>query len=302
MTDRPGYVELARVFLRISLLGFGGPNAHIALMLDEVVERRRWVSRLYFRYGSLPAVEGLFWGLKPFIVAIVLGAGWKLGKSAITDANLLMLAAMGAAVAIWLGGFEVLAILVGGVVGWLLYRRSGLAAGSAGRKPVAPKPPLVGAAPLNALAFVPMLAAGGGELTRLLLLTLWTGSVLFGGGYMLVALLEPYVVAQYGWLTQAQFLDGIAITQSAPGPIVMLVTFIGYSVAGVAGAAVATAGIYALPSFLAVFTVAPHLAKWRGLPSLRAALKGVNAVVTGRSSAWASRSWHRRFPTGSRVR
>jgi chromate transporter len=341
--QRPGYRELAWVFLRISLLGFGGPNAHLALMLDEVVERRRWITRelflellgitnllpgpnssevaihigytqrgwrgalvtglsflaptfvlvvllsfLYFRYGTLPAVEELLWGLKPMIVAIILGAGWKLSRAAVTDWRLLALGVGGVLVAVLLDGWEVAAMVVGGVAGWLAYRRQtrpGSTAGSREDRPAAAPPEARGerdeagrhGAILLSLA-VPLASAG--ELARLFWLTLWTGSVLFGGGYMLVALIEPYVVDVYGWLTADQFLDGIALTQAVPGPIVMLVAFVGYAVAGPVGAAVATAGIY-LPSFTAVLLVAPHLERWRRREWVRAALKGVNAVVAG---------------------
>ncbi len=327
---RAGHGELVRVFLRISLLGFGGPNAHLALMLDEVVERRGWITRehflqligitnllpgpnssevaihigytqrgwrgafatglaflaptfilvvllsfLYFRYGTLPAVEGVFWGLKPVIVAIVLGAGWKLGRTAVTDAKLFLLALGGVAVAVFLDRWEVAAMAVGGGIGWLLYRRDGGSTAShsgpvgvADRRSPAVALPLVG------------LVAGAGELGRLFWLTLWTGSILFGGGYMLVALLQPYVVDAYGWLTADQFLDGIALTQAVPGPIVTLVAFIGYAVAGLPGAVAATVGIY-VPSFAAVLLVAPHLERWRQVDWVRATLRGVNAVVAG---------------------
>jgi len=111
-------------------------------------------------------------------------------------------------------------------------------------------------------------------------LTLGAGAVLFGGGYMLVALLEPFVVGAYGWLSPQEFLDGIALTQAVPGPIVTLVAFVGFAVAGVPGAAVATAGIY-IPSFAAVLLVAPALDRWRDRTGVAAALKGVNAVVAG---------------------
>jgi chromate transporter len=126
-------------------------------------------------------------------------------------------------------------------------------------------------------SFLPPLVAPIGQLFGL---TLGAGAVLFGGGYMLVALLEPFVVESYGWLTPEQFLDGIALTQAVPGPIVTLVAFVGYAVAGVPGAAVATAGIY-IPSFVAVLLVAPWLERWRHLEGVGAALKGVNAVVAG---------------------
>lgn len=338
--DAPGFRELSLTFLRISLLGFGGPNAHLALMLDEVVEKRGWITRehflhlvgltnllpgpnssevaihvgytqrgwrgalvtgltflaptwvfvvllsfLYFRYGTLPAVEGVFWGLKPMIVAIILGAGWKLGKAAVTDRKLFVLALGGVAVAIFLNAWEVVAMAVGGAIAWFLYRGSPdeTPAGDSDPKTVTP-PEKPEAAPerRRSLVLLPLgiVALGVGELGRLLWLTLWTGAVLFGGGYMLVALLQPYVVDVYGWLTPQQFLDGIALTQAVPGPIVTLVAFVGYAVAGVPGAAVATFGIY-LPSFAAVLVAAPHLERWRHVEWIQAVVKGVNAVVAG---------------------
>jgi chromate transporter len=321
------------------VLGFGGPNVHLALMLDEVVERRRWLDRehflelvaltsllpgpnssevaihightqrgwkgalvtgvsflaptfvlvvllsfVYFRYGTVPAVGDVFWALKPVVVALILTAGWKLGKAAITDGVLLAIAGGGLAVALLLDAWEVGAMAVGGTVTWLIYRRgaSGERSAPAHTEPSGQdgkargferKAPTLVFAPLGAL-FV------GGEIGRLFILMLWTGSVLFGGGYMLVALLEPVVVGQYGWLTTEQFLDGIALTQAVPGPIVTLVAFVGYGVAGVPGALVATFGIY-LPSFAAVLAVAPLLERWRHMEGLRAVLRGVNAIVVG---------------------
>jgi chromate transporter len=109
---------------------------------------------------------------------------------------------------------------------------------------------------------------------------LWIGSVLFGGGYVLVALLQPYAVARYGWVTSAQFLDGVAITQAVPGPISTLSAFVGYGAAGVPGALLGTAGIY-LPAFVGVLLVAPRLARLREVDAVRHALEGVVAVVAG---------------------
>jgi chromate transporter len=327
------------VFLRLSLLGFGGPNVHLALMLDEVVERRQWLDRehflqlisltsllpgpnssevaihvgytqrgwrgalvtglsflaptfvlvvllsfVYFRYGTVPAVGHVFWALKPVVVALILTAGWKLGKAAITDRVLMALAGGGLVVALLLDAWEVAAMAVGGAVTWLIYRRGASGEQSA---PAHPGPSSHGGEAQRterkapALVFAPLgTLFVGGEIGRLFILMLWTGSVLFGGGYMLVALLEPVVVGQYGWLTTDQFLDGIALTQAVPGPIVTLVAFVGYGVAGVPGALVATFAIY-LPSFAAVLAVAPLLERWRHVEGLRAVLRGVNAIVVG---------------------
>jgi chromate transporter len=337
--------ELIRVFLRISLLGFGGPNAHLALMLDEVVDRKGWLTRehflhlvgitnllpgpnssevaihigytqrgwrgalatglsflaptfllvvffsfLYFRFGSIPQVEGVFWGLKPAILAVILSAGWKLGRVAMAADGpppppgsgtisspkatfqrsvLILLALGGMAAALLLERWEVAAMAAGGAIGWGLLR---------GRKGGGAPPSILGLALVpTSTSFLPPLVAPIGQLFGL---TLGAGAVLFGGGYMLVALLEPFVVESYGWLTPGQFLDGIALTQAIPGPIVTLVAFVGFAVAGVPGAAVATAGIY-IPSFVAVLLVAPWLERWRHLEGVGAALKGVNAVVAG---------------------
>jgi chromate transporter len=170
--ERPTVAVLVREFLRISLLGFGGPNAHLALMLDAVVERRRWIDRehflhlvamtnllpgpnssevaihvgytqrgwrgaiatgaaflgptfvlmlilsyLYFRYGMLPGVQPVFWALKPVIVAVIAVAGWRLGRSAVSDSPLLLLAIAGAAVALGPGRWQLGAMAVGAAVG-----------------------------------------------------------------------------------------------------------------------------------------------------------------------------------------
>jgi chromate transporter len=343
---RPGAGEIAREFLRISLLGFGGPNAHLALMLEAIVEKRRWIDRehflhlvamthllpgpnssevaihigytqrgwrgalaaggaflgptfllmvvfsaLYFRFGTLPAVQPLFWALKPLIVAVILGAGWKLGRAAVGDRSLLALALAGAAVALWWGRWQVAAMFAGGVAGWWLYGRGGPGSGedgsaagsgedgtgegSGGEGPV-------GGGAGGVLALIPaaLLIPAWGALGELFLLTLGIGATLFGGGYVLVALLQPYAVERFAWLDAAQFLDGVALSQAVPGPISTLAAFVGYGAAGVPGAAVATLGIY-LPALAAVLLVAPHLERWRHQYAIRGALRGVSAVVAG---------------------
>lgn len=321
----PSLFELARVYLGISLLGFGGPNAHLALMLDEVVERRGWLTRerfvelmavtnllpgpnssevaihvgytqrgwpgalatglafllptffmvtglaaVYFRFGGLPAVEALFWGLQPVIVAIVVSAGIKIGRAAIETRVQLAVAAAGAAVSLVSGPAIIAAMLLAG----------GLYAVGDGRRPTAhggrSGPPA-----LFALA-VQGAALGGptATLATVFLTHLWIGAVLFGGGYVLVALLEPYAVDQFGWLTAAQFLDGVALTQAVPGPISTLAAFVGYAAAGVPGAVLGTAGIY-LPAFAAVLFTAPRLERLRDVPVVKSALRGVVPVAAG---------------------
>ncbi len=332
----PSLWVLVRTYLKISLLGFGGPNAHLALMLDEVVERRRWISRerfleivaltnllpgpnssevaihvgytqrgwagalatgltflvptfvmvtvlsaFYFRFGTLPQVAPIFWALQPVIVAIVLSAGWKIGRAGVRTVAQGLLAAVGAVVSLASGQAVIGAMFVGGAATWWLRRgeRSGPSGGSGRGGPE-------GGERRTASLFLPAVPAATGVVAALGTLGsvffthLWIGSVLFGGGYVLVALLQPYAVARYGWVTSAQFLDGVAITQAVPGPISTLSAFVGYGAAGVPGALLGTAGIY-LPAFVGVLLVAPRLARLREVDAVRHALEGVVAVVAG---------------------
>ena len=323
----PSLFDLFRVYLKISLLGFGGPSAHLALMLDEVVERRGWITRehflhlvgvtnllpgpnssevaihvgytqrgrvgaittglafilpaffivlglswLYFRYGTLPGVAGVLWGIRPAVLAVIVGAGVRLGRAAVHDGLGGLLAVAGAGVALAAGGWEVATMVSGGALTWARWRRkegSGVA-----------RPKDGGLPRLALLPLVPIAGASLGTLGMVFVTHLWIGSVLFGGGYVLVALLEPLAVGRYGWLTSGAFLDGVALTQAIPGPISTLTTFVGYSAAGVPGAVLATVGLY-LPSFAAVMLIAPHLERVRGLAPFKAALDGVSAVVAG---------------------
>jgi chromate transporter len=327
----PTLADLFKVFLRLALLGFGGPNAHLALMLEEVVEKRGWLTReeflelmgvtnllpgpnssemaihvgyatrgvpgalvtgltflvpaflmvtglsaLYFSYGSLPAVDPVLATIKPVVLAIILRAGVKLGRTAVTGGLEVVLAAVGVAVAVLYGGWVVPVMLLGGLVTWATWRhRSGPGPGSGALAATVPVPLLAiaqsGAASI--FATMPAWALAG-------LVHLGIGVVLFGGGYTLVVLLQPIAVDQYAWLTAGQFLDGVALTQAVPGPISTLAAFVGFAAGGVPGATLATAGIY-LPAFAAVLFVAPRFARLREVAGIKAALRGVSAVVAG---------------------
>ena len=320
----PGLGRLGWVFLRLSLLGFGGPNVHIALMLDEVVERRGWMDRaafldlmavtnllpgpnssemaihvgytqrglpgaliagfaflipafvmvtalagLYFGVGAAPTTGVLLAALRPVVVALIVHAGVKLARAATPTRALWGLAFLGAAVGAFAEGWVVPAMLVGGMWGWHDPSRGG-------RGPSAPLRTIV---PISAVAA--FWAVGGlGVVATVFLTHFGLGSILFGGGYVLVALLEPLAVGRFEWLTAAQFLDGVALTQAVPGPISTLAAFVGFSAAGVPGAVAGIVGIY-LPAFLAVLLVAPHLDRLRTRPEVRGALAGVGATAAG---------------------
>jgi chromate transporter len=126
-----------------------------------------------------------------------------------------------------------------------------------------------------------VVAAGGlGGLPSLAWVFLRTGLLLFGGGLVLVPLLAPEVIGR-GWLTEAQFLDGVALGQATPGPIVMTAAFVGFAVEGVAGAVVATAAVF-VPSFAAVLAgTGPFLRRFRERPAVAAFVEGVTAAALG---------------------
>ena len=230
------------------------------------------LSWLYFRYGTLPGVVGVLWGIKPAVLAVIVGAGVRLGRTAVHDVLGGLLAATGAGVALLAGGWEVAAMVFGGSATWARWQRK---EGPGEVRPGGDGFPRVGLLPL-----VPIAGASLSTLGLVFVTHLWIGSVLFGGGYVLVALLEPVAVGRYGWLTSGAFLDGVAMTQAIPGPISTLTTFVGYAAAGVPGALLATAGLY-LPSFAVVMLIAPHLERVRGMAPFKAALEGVSAVVAG---------------------
>ncbi|RMH52198.1 MAG: chromate efflux transporter [Bacteroidetes bacterium] len=325
---------LARLFLKLGVIAFGGPAAHIAMLEDEVVERRGWLSRqhfldlmgatnlipgpnstemvmhvgyerggwrgmlvagacfilpaavitgtlgwLYVRYGTLPEVTPFLAGVKPVVLAVILGALWRLGRKAVTSWALVPVG-VGVAAALVLGLGEVWALLGGGVLGllWLTgYRR--LRNGLTGLQGLLP----LGTAPLPLLTtFSSAAPSAEAALWPLGLFFLKVGAVLYGSGYVLVAFLEGGLVQDYGWLTEAQLLDAIAIGQFTPGPVLTTATFIGYVVMGqdsvglgLQGAAVATVCIF-LPSFVFVALLNPIVPRLRASAWSAAFLDAVN--------------------------
>ncbi len=325
--SRAALREVALLFLRLGCTAFGGPAAHIALMRQEVVMRRRWLADrefldllgatnlipgpnstemaihlgytragwpgllaagslfilpamlivlalawLYVRYGATPEATWLLYGIKPVIIAVVVQALWGLGRAAVTGP---LPAAVGVAViALSLrGGNEIALLFGGGLALWLLRNVRRLwGAGLAAFLPV----PLVPA--------VSAPATGGANLLTLFLTFLKIGSVLYGSGYVLLAFLRNDFVHRLGWLTDAQLLDAIAVGQVTPGPVFTTATFIGYVVAGLPGAVLATVGIF-LPSFVFVALTHPLVPRLRASALLRDLLDGVNVAALGLMAA-----------------
>jgi len=319
-------------FFRLSWTAFGGPLAYMAMMEDDCVEKRRWLSKeeftemlgitnmlpgpnatemaihigcvkagrlggllsglaftmpsfvimlvlswLYFTYGAMPSVAGLFYGMNPVVVAIILVAALRLGKTTILNAKkpsvvdwkLLTLLA-----AVFLATYltemnEALTLLAAGAVGLLIYgpdlKRKALAMAATLSVPVSQ---------------AQWTSLGLSSLGQLFLEFLRAGSLLFGTGLVIIPLVGPDVVDLYGWMSYKEFFDGVTLGQVTPGPVVKTSAFVGYKVAGPLGAAVAMTGMF-LPPFAIVILMAPVFRRARTNPWLQGFLKGVRAGAVG---------------------
>ncbi len=229
------------------------------------------LAAVYARYQTVPQVEWLLYGVKPVIVAIVLQALWQLGKKAVKDKPT-TIAGIGAIAAYFAGLNEIVVLMLGGIAVMLVKHRQ--------------KQPNVMGALL--LPFASTLAQVGTTTTtiatiswaKVFLFFLKIGCVLYGSGYVLLAFLQRDLVERNQWLTSQQLLDAIAIGQFTPGPVFTTATFIGYLLAGNAGAIAGTIGIF-LPAFVGVAIINPWVAKLRASTWASGFLDGVNAASLG---------------------
>ena len=232
------------------------------------------IAALYARYGTTPTAEALLYGIQPVVIAIVAQAVWGLGRTALRS-WLLALVAGAAFAGYFLGAHELLLLFGGGLLVMLLRNARQLGAAASG----------AAAWPLGTVGIVAALqSAVPVTLTGLFLNFLKIGAVLYGSGYVLVAFLQSEFVERLGWISSAQLLDAVAIGQFTPGPVFTTATFIGYLVAGVPGAVVATVGIF-LPAFVFVAISHPFIPRLRRSPWLGALLDGVVAASLGLMAA-----------------
>lgn len=227
----------------------------------------------YVRYGSLPQVQGLLYGAKPVMVAIIVQAVWNLGKTAfrrwpMAVAGLVCFAAE-------LAGIPPIVVLLvsGGLALLAVWARS--RSRTAASLAVLPA---IGGGAAGAVS-----AAG---LTPIFLVFLKLGVVVFGSGYVLVAFLKADLVDRLHWVTQAQLLDAITAGQVTPGPVFATATFLGYLLRGWPGAAVATLAIF-LPSFFMAGLVGALAGRIRSSKLAAAFLDGVNAAAVALMAAVA---------------
>jgi len=230
---------------------------------------------LYVRYGQTPTASSVLYGIKPVVVAIIVVAIYQLARTAIKGPLFVI---VGLAVfALALAGVNELVLLAAGAL--LVAVVANRARLRRPRRTLAVLPLALSAPALLAQAG----AAGQVELPRLFLVFLKFGSVVFGSGYVLLAFLRGDLVDRLHWLTDQQLADAIAVGQIT-GPVFTTATFIGYLLAGLPGAALATIGIFG-PSFVLVAAVNPLVARLRRSTWAGSLLDGVNIAAVGLMAA-----------------
>jgi len=322
----PSLGEIVRQWGRIGVVGFGGPPAHIALLRELCVERRRWISAKQFEdgiaatnllpgpastqlaifaawrvRGALGAVVGGLCFIVPGLVLIIglaalflgsppdwvrgagAGAGAAVAAVAVHAGRSLIgpawrrvagdgkwrfvgYAVLGAASAATVGPWLVLVLLGCGVVdvGWMRLRRRGLD-GLASILPV----PLVVAA-----------TAAGGGMAALAWVAFKVGALSYGGGFVIIPLMQADAVESYEWMTDAEFLNAVALGQVTPGPVVHTVAVVGYAAAGIPGALLASAVAFG-PSFLFVLLGAERFDRLLANIDVRSFFDGAGPAAMG---------------------
>jgi chromate transporter len=320
MEEKASLKDIAKLFLKLGIIGFGGPAAHIAMMQDEVVTKRKWLSETHFldllgatnlipgpnstemaihighekggwkglliaglcfilpavfitgifayfyaEYGQLPSVQPFIYGIKPAIIAIILAAIYPLAIRS-TKTNVLRILGILVLIGSILTFNEIFLLFGAGffMLGYQYFQKN----------------------KNQGFSILPMAFLGistsdfsSNLNTKLFLIFLKIGAILYGSGYVLFAFLDAELVTT-GLLTRQQLIDAIAVGQFTPGPVFSAVTFIGYQINGISGAVYGTLGIF-LPSFLFVALLNPLVKIMRKSDIFGSFLDGVNVAAVG---------------------
>lgn len=298
MANKTGLKDIAKLFLKLGIIGFGGPAAHIAMMKEEVVEKKKWMDEQHFldligatnlipgpnstemaihighekagwkgllvaglcfilpavlitgifawiykQYGQLPEVQNFVYGIKPAIIAVILGAIFPLAKKSIKSIELAVIGVL-VLISSLLNFNEIYLLFGAGFLALLLtlIRNRGMTNRNS----------------MFSFTFLQLTDSCNVHSvtnSHLFWIFLKIGAILYGSGYVLFAFLDTELVST-GLLTKNQLIDAIAVGQFTPGPVFSAVTFIGYQMNGLSGAAVSTIAIF-LPSFLFVALLNP---------------------------------------------
>jgi chromate transporter len=340
MDEQPARLkDLARVFLKIGAMSYGGP-AIMGIMQNEIQERRRWLGKerfveglsivnmlpgpgatqlaifightkgglaggivagicfiipafaimlllasVYAAFGALPALRNAFYGIGPVVVGIFAVAIYRLARGTIKDRLQIPIAVSAVGLVLFSPFGLAVILLAAGCAGVTLFHswRTGLAAllilALALAGAYAAEGFIVGSA-LPVATPGPQSAVDTATLWSVSAFFFKVGTFTFGGGLSMLAFMQEQVVNQFGWLTPQEFVDGLALGQLTPGPILMLAAFIGYKLFGSLGAAVAAGAIF-LPSFVMVLSILPLLRRMQDLQWLKAFMRGVAPAVIG---------------------
>jgi chromate transporter len=318
MESKVDLKDIAKLFLKLGVIGFGGPAAHIAMMQEEVVTKRKWLTEqhfldligatnlipgpnstemaihighektgwkglivaglcfilpavlitgifawLYKRYGQLPEVQPFVYGIKPAIIAIILGAVFPLAKKAVKTVELVLIGIV-VLVCSLLNFNDIYLMFGAGFIALLLtFIRNNNLKNTYSIFPFT----------LLQITNTSILSATNANLFWIFLKI---GAILYGSGYVLFAFLDTELVST-GLLSRQQLIDAIAVGQFTPGPVFSSVTFIGYQINGLTGAMVSTIAIF-LPSFIFVALLNPLVKKMRNSKMFSAFLDAVNVA------------------------
>lgn len=239
----------------------------------------------YFTYGHIPAVKNIFLGITPAITALIVTVAIGMARKGIRSTHQIAIAVCSALLLTFIGGFTLtFCLIVGsGIIGYVLFRHSVEADPCVAADRMGWKQLVISGCVLFVL--LSLLLWGGQNLQAPIeyqLLSTFSGIslTLFGGGYVVIPALHELFVDQLHWLSSSEFADGIAIGQITPGPIFITATFIGYKVAGIGGALLATLGIFTPPAVLTVL-MSRFVALVNHSVILKAALKGIRSAVIG---------------------
>lgn len=278
------------------------------------------LSWLMLAHGTLPAVAGALYGIKPAVTAIVAQAGWRIGRRSLRNRSLWAIALAAFVAIFWLRLPFPLIVLGAGLLGWVGGRLSPstFATAAAAHGPgSATAPVLIGDGPQPAsvdqpwrhllrtaslgilvwsTASVALVAAVGGDNPLAAMSRFFSGAALvtFGGAYAVLPYVVQAAVEHYHWLSGPQMIDGLALGETTPGPLIMVVAYVGFVgswqtqalgpdallAAGIAGAAIASFFTF-LPSFVFIFAGAPLIEAGRGNLRLTAPLTAITAAVVG---------------------
>jgi chromate transporter len=248
-------------------LAFMAPAFAIMLLLAALASQ----------YGAVPILRDAFYGLSPVVLGIFVVAVYRLGRTALKDVfSAVMAAAAAAAVAFSLLGIAG-TLLLAGCAGVAMHhsRRAGFMAALVAAL-------LIGAERVAESMLTGFGAASAGQpgLWDLAAFFFKVGAVTFGGGMTIIAFVQHQVVDQLHWITSQEFLECLTLSQFTPGPIIMVAAYVGYKVAGIAGATVAASAIF-LPSFILMLSILPFLERVRSLAWVKAVMRGITPAVVG---------------------